>query len=218
MSRDDCDESDMVDFGRPLLVYVSVRAPACAPTAADAGETPNSDSLSEFAPSDCGGLLSTLAADSEFLRGRCCTMRPEWWWCPLAAIFSATSSATVFACCPPPSASSASDVAEVMLESRFLPHSSQPSPVPAEEDRSTSKLPLSLLPVAASIALIAGLAGELGRVELAYSLPGGGELGGGIPCARAYASGPHHEPLARFEFSLPERYRSADAVSAPEAG
>jgi hypothetical protein len=150
-----------------------------------------------------------LAALSEFLLGR--ETREEW-AAALAAIFSATSSATVLG---GPSAISASDVTEVMLDRRLRPHSSQPT---SPDDRSMSKLPLSLLP--ASRARIAGLAGELGLDESADSLPGGGEVGGRMGAARAYASGPHHDPDVLFEFSLPDRWRSTElaCIPMPEVG
>lgn len=205
VSNDDCDESEMVDLGRPD-VYVSVRAPTprCGPV-------PNSFALSEWAPSLAGGLLSILAADSEFLLGLKADDRTPVPAVGPAAIFSATSSATVFGRpeSSPDSARSAREVADVMLDSRFRPHSSHPSPPPlAEEERSMSKLPLWL-------ARTAGLAGELGRDELAYSLPGGGDVGGSDICR---PSGPHQDaPLTggRREFSLPDRCRSADAAASP---
>ena len=163
VSSDDWEDKEIVDFGLPD-VYVRDRAPAPRLP----GDSPNSEGLSEKAPSDCGGLLRMLVADSEFLLG----LETLLVGCAaaLAASFSATSSATVLG---GPSAISASDVAEVMLESRFRPHSSHPT---SADDLSMSKLPLSLF--AASMARIAGLAGELGLDEFAYSLPGGGDVGG----------------------------------------
>ena len=85
------EDSESVDFGR-LPAYVSVRAVIVALLLSPTGKTPNSERSDDVSRLR-GGLLSTLAADSELRRGLVDLVRD--WLLLLLAIFSATSSATV---------------------------------------------------------------------------------------------------------------------------
>lgn len=195
VSSDEVDDRDSVERGRePALV--SVLDPMLDATEGCVTEGAAIAWISEAASSSDVGLRA-VAADSD-LRLLLSVVGTPFARAALAAIFSAICSATE----RPPSAESTSEVDEVMLDKRLRPHSTQPM---SDVDRSRSKLLLAL--PCLSPCLTAGLAGDSGRLDIALSLPTGGEIG---VAETAYRSGPHQSTELLRDPSLPVRCRSTD--------